>query len=77
MVLQSDELEDHGNTYVPQNIDDALEAFEDSNSNSAYKTFYEKQLEILKQENPNMRRNQYQDHIFKLWKRSAENPQNQ
>ena len=30
----------------------------------------------VKEENPNLRKPQYQEHIYKLWKRSPENPNN-
>lgn len=62
-------------------IDDALDILDSSDdvlkNKDHYKEFYEKQLIILKTENPNMRRNQYKEHIYKLWKRSPENPNNQ
>ena len=62
-------------------IDDALDILDSSEdilkNKDHYKVFYEKQLIILKEENPNMRMNQYKEHIYKLWKRSPENPNNQ
>ena len=62
-------------------IDDALDILDSSDdvlkNKNHYKEFYEKQLIILRGENPNMRMNQYKEHIYKLWKRSPENPNNE
>jgi hypothetical protein len=61
-------------------IDDALAILDSSDDilihKDQYKHFYDKQLILLKEENPNLRKNQYQEHIYKLWKRSPENPNN-
>ena len=61
-------------------IDDALDILDSSddvlNNKDQYKEFYDKQLVLLKEENPNLRMNQYKEHIYKLWKRSSENPNN-
>lgn len=62
-------------------IDDALSVLDFSDeviqNNNEFKQFYNKQLIILQTENPNLRKNQYKEHIYKLWKRSIENPNNQ
>ena len=62
-------------------IDDALIVLDFSDeviqNNNEFKQFYNKQLVILQTENPNLRKNQYKEHIYKLWKRSIENPNNQ
>ena len=62
-------------------FDDALSVLDFSDeviqNNNEFKHFYNKQLVILQTENPNLRKNQYNEHIFKLWKRSIENPNNQ
>jgi hypothetical protein len=62
-------------------IDDALIVLDFSDeviqNNNEFKQFYNKQLIILQSENPNLRKNQYKEHIYKLWKRSIENPNNQ
>lgn len=62
-------------------IDDALDILDSSDdviqNKNKFKQFYDKQLVILQSENPNMRMNQYKEHIYKLWKRSLENPNNQ
>ena len=62
-------------------IDDALSVLDFSDeviqNNNDFKYFYNKQLVILQTENPNLRKNQYNEHIYKLWKRSIENPNNQ
>ena len=62
-------------------IDDALSVLDFSDeviqNNNEFKQFYDKQLVTLQTENPNLRKNQYKEHIFKLWKRSIENPNNQ
>ena len=39
-----------------------------------FKEFYKTQFQILKEENPGLRLNQYKERIYKLWKRSSENP---
>ena len=61
-------------------IDDALSVLESSNeviqNKHEFKQFYHKHLPILQNENPNLRVHQYREHIYKLWKRSMENPNN-
>lgn len=62
-------------------IDDALHILDSSNeviqNKTEFNQFYEKQLPLLQKENPNLRRHQYREHIYKLWKRAIENPNNQ
>ena len=59
-------------------IDDALNQLNDDESiKNTFQLFYNKQIAILKEENPKLRLHQYKEHIFKLWKRSPENPANQ
>ena len=57
---------------------DILDSSDDVLKNKdKYKEFYDRQVVILQSENPNLRRHQYKEHIYKLWKRSIENPNNQ
>eukprot|EP01038_Epipyxis_sp_PR26KG_P006786 gene6786-9296_t len=42
-----------------------------------YNAFYERQIVVLREENPNLKLSQYKDRIFDLWKNSPENPRNQ
>ena len=78
-IVKQDVFEEklHG---VIGTIDDALSILDSSNDilnhKDQYKQFYEKQLVLLKEKNPNLRKTQYQEHIYKLWKRSPENPNN-
>ena len=56
-------------------IDDAIELFnDDGDSSIAFKEFYKIQHALLKEENPNLRLNQYKERIYKLWKKSPDNP---
>lgn len=44
---------------------------------AAYAAYEEVQMQILREEQPNLKRSQYKDRIFEMWKRSPENPLNQ
>ena len=59
-------------------IDDALDLLnedeKDSKVKDILKEFYNRQLPILKEEQPGLRLNQYKERIYKLWKKSPENP---
>lgn len=59
-------------------IDNALEILnendEDPKIKDIFKEFYKTQFQLLKEENPGLRLNQYKERIYKLWKKSSENP---
>ena len=59
-------------------IDNALDLLnedeQDPKVKDIFKEFYKTQFQILKEENPGLRLNQYKERIYKLWKRSSENP---
>jgi len=59
-------------------IDSALELLneneQDPSIKNIFKEFYKTQFQILKEEQPGLRLNQYKERIYKLWKRSPENP---
>tara|TARA_E500000178_G_scaffold345757_1_gene396179 strand:- start:1012 stop:1707 length:696 start_codon:yes stop_codon:yes gene_type:complete len=59
-------------------IDNALEILnendEDPKIKDIFKEFYKTQFQLLKEENPGLRLNQYKERIYKLWKKSPENP---
>merc|ERR1712192_68863 len=65
-------------------IDAALQALElatgvkggkeSTNLRALFKAFEERQLAILKKEQPTLRRSQMLDHIWKMWQKSPENP---
>ena len=58
-------------------IDDAIDLLNnDGDSTIAFKEFYKIQYLLLKEENPNLRLNQYKERIYKLWKKSPDNPSN-
>ena len=42
-----------------------------------FKAFEERKMAELKEEFPNLKLSQYKDKVFQLWKKSAENPDNQ
>ena len=42
-----------------------------------YNAFFERQLPIMKEEQPGLKLSQYKERIFDLWKTSPENPRNQ
>ena len=44
---------------------------------AAYLAFEEREIERMKEEHPGLKRSQYKERIFDLWKKSPENPQNQ
>jgi hypothetical protein len=44
---------------------------------AAYAEFEDRQMMVLREENPHLKMAQYKDKIFKLWQRSPENPENQ
>jgi len=44
---------------------------------AAYKAYEEKMMPEMKEQYPGMKRQQYLDKIFTLWKKSPENPMNQ
>jgi len=44
---------------------------------AAYKAYEEKMMPEMKQQYPGLKRQQYLDKIFALWKKSSENPMNQ
>lgn len=43
---------------------------------AAYMAFFERQLPILRQDCPGLKRSQYNEKIVKMWKKSHENPMN-
>ena len=47
---------------------------EDPKIKDIFKEFYKIQFQLLKEENPGLRLNQYKERIYKLWKKSPENP---
>jgi len=47
------------------------------NKKVAYHAFAEKMMPIIQDENPNLKRSQYEERIAKLWQKSSENPANQ
>ncbi len=59
-------------------IDNALgllnEDEQDPKVKDIFKEFYKTQFQLLKEENPGLRMNQYKERIYKLWKKSPENP---
>ena len=59
-------------------IDDALDLLtedeKDPKVKDIFKEFYNRQLPILKEDQPGLRLNQYKERIYKLWKKSPENP---
>ena len=59
-------------------IDDALDLLnedeKDPKVRNIFKEFYNIQFSILKEEQPGLRLNQYKERIYKLWKKSPENP---
>ena len=78
--------------YSASNIDDALSLLEattltptatalekhpERRMEAAYKRFEEIQMPILKQENPGLRHSQLTERMFRLWKKSSDNPMNQ
>lgn len=78
--------------YSASNIDDALELMEAATSRpgmdtvekhperrmeAAYKRFEEVELPILKQQNPGLRHSQLKERLFRMWKKSPDNPMNQ
>lgn len=72
MMNKLDNDENHVNT-----IDDAIDLLnDDGDSTMAFKEFYRIQYSLLKEENPNLRLNQYKERIYKLWKKSPDNPSN-
>ena len=72
MMNKLDNNHNHVNT-----IDDAIDLLnDDSDSTIAFKEFYKIQYALLKEENPNLRLNQYKERIYKLWKKSPDNPSN-
>lgn len=72
MMNKLDNDENHVNT-----IDDAIDLLnDDGDSTMAFKEFYRIQYLLLKEENPNLRLNQYKERIYKLWKKSPDNPCN-
>lgn len=77
-IVSNDNTFDYDEATYVQSIDDALDQLEsDENTKTSFQSFYNKQLAIVKEENPRLRLHQYKEHIFKLWKRSPENPGNQ
>jgi len=44
---------------------------------AAYAAYEERMMVILKGETPHLKRSQYKERIFELWKKSPENPRNQ
>ena len=44
---------------------------------AAYLAFEEREMERMKEDHPGLKRSQYKERIFDLWKKSPENPQNQ
>ncbi|XP_057415508.1 uncharacterized protein LOC130710308 [Lotus japonicus] len=72
-----------------RNLDDAIAQMSIDNSNlapdrhperrlkAAFKAFEEAELPKLKEEKPGLTYNQYRDMIWKLWKKSPDNPLNQ
>ena len=68
-------------------LDSAISAFSIGNGGddrhpekrmkAAYKAFEEKMMPEVKQQYPGLKRQQYLDKIFALWKKSPENPMNQ
>lgn len=44
---------------------------------AAYAEFEERMMEQLKEDMPGLKRSQYKERIFNLWKKSPENPMNQ
>lgn len=72
MMNKLDNDDNHVNT-----IDDAIDLLnDDGDSTMAFKEFYRIQYLLLKEENPNLRLNQYKERIYKLWKKSPDNPSN-
>ena len=48
-----------------------------TSAKALYKEFEERMLPVVKEERPGLRLSQYKEEIFKLWKKSPENPHNQ
>lgn len=65
-------------------IDEALDVLDrdttspaTKNQKAAYKTFVDKMMPIVQDENPSLKRSQYEEKIAKIWQKSFENPSNQ
>jgi len=54
-----------------------LEKHPERRQKAAYAEFEERMMEQLKEELPGLKRSQYKERIFALWKKSPENPMNQ
>lgn len=70
---------DNNHTEYVNSIDEAINMFdsnEDEVSNNGFKEFYKTQFQIFKEQNPGLRLNQYKERIYKMWKKSDENPYN-
>jgi hypothetical protein len=76
--VNNDEVFEDNSIYDVNNIDDALNIFEDDlpDIKVIYKDFYKRNLPIVKEELPGLRLHQYQDKIKKMWEISFENPKN-
>ena len=78
--------------YSASNIDDALELLDAATTKpdvatvekhperrveAAYKRFEELELPLLKQQNPGLRHSQLKERLYRMWKKSPDNPMNQ
>lgn len=78
--------------YAASNIDDALELLDAATSKpatasvekhperrmeAAYKRFEELEMPLLKLQNPSLRHSQLKERLYRLWRKSPENPMNQ
>lgn len=78
--------------YSASNIDDALELMEaatvrpgtatvekhpERRMEAAYKRFEEIEMPLLKQQNPGLKHSQLKERLFRIWKKSPQNPLNQ
>lgn len=81
-IVENNKLEEINNTLDDDDIhssgiDAALNVFSNNQNmdiRSIYKSFYDEQLMILKENSPGLRLSQYNDKIHKLWKNSNLNP---
>lgn len=79
-------------TYTASNIDDALsllgsltvepttstiERHPERRMKAAYAAFEEREMPILRSQNPGLRHSQLKERMFKMWQKSPENPFNQ
>jgi len=78
--VQNTNREDQGES--ASGVDAAINVLSDSTSadtnvKMTFDLFLEREAPILRKENPGLRFDQVRDRVFKMWKRSAENPANQ